>query len=91
MKTFAKIKDGVVVNIEVATDEWVAEQDDSFIFVESTTSAGIGAIWNGEIFILPKPFNSFILGADGVWKAPVPMPLEQGTWVWDEEELKWNR
>lgn len=46
----ARIKDGIVVNLEVADAEWVAENDgiDGFTFIEytDTQSAHIGLIWN---------------------------------------------
>ena len=59
MKNFARIQNGLVVNIEVATDEWVAEQNGDFLFIETTVGVSIGAQWNCEKFIFVQPFPSW--------------------------------
>lgn len=53
--------------------------------------AGAGFIYIAEhdIFMPPKPFESWILNAvEAVWEAPKPMPNE-GEWIWDEEVKEW--
>ena len=87
MKNFARIQNGLVVNIEVATDEWVAEQNDEFLFIETTVGVSIGAQWNGEKFILVQPFPSWTLDANNDWQPPTPKP--EGNFYWDEESLSW--
>ena len=51
--------------------------------------AGIGFIYNEEadVFIAPKPFNSWILDENYDWQAPVARPGER--YRWDEESLSW--
>ena len=88
MKNFARIQNGLVVNIEVATDEWVAEQNDEFLFIEPTAGVSIGAEWNGVKFILVQPFPSWSLDENYDWQPPIPRPKE-GYWHWDEDSLSW--
>ncbi len=87
MKNFARIQDGLVVNIEAATDEWVAEQNDEFLFIETTSGVSVGAQWNGEKFILIQPFPSWVLDNNNDWQPPTPQPNEDC--YWDEESLSW--
>ena len=87
MKNFARIQNGLVVNIEVATDEWVAEQNDEFLFIEPTAGVSIGAEWNGTKFVLVQPFPSWTLDSNNDWQPPTPKP--EGEFYWDEETLAW--
>ena len=61
--------------------------------IENRNHASIGATYPSDLnkFVLPKPFDSFVLNSDGLWEAPVPMPTSAGTWIWDEGSKKWNR
>lgn len=44
-----------------------------------------------DMFISPRPFNSWILDlATGNWGAPVSMPLGDILTFWDEDSLTWN-
>lgn len=45
--------------------------------------------WDGEDFIFPKPFPSYILDENKEWKAPVPYPVDENTYEWDESSLSW--
>ena len=54
----ARIVDGTVVNIEIASQEWLAAQDDpSVTFVPYTDDAPayIGGTWDGTAFTPPAP------------------------------------
>jgi hypothetical protein len=53
--------------------------------------AGIGYFYDSanDVFIIPKPFNSWILDDNFDWKAPIDKPIE-GLWRWDEENLAWQ-
>jgi hypothetical protein len=43
-----------------------------------------------DAFYGPQPFPSWILNQETfVWGAPTPKPTEEGTWVWDESQIKW--
>lgn len=52
--------------------------------------AGIGYIYDeiNDVFIAPKPYESWLLNQNFDWQAPVAMP-ETGNWIWDEESLGW--
>lgn len=52
--------------------------------------AGIGYTYDpvNDIFIAPKPFDSWILNSNFDWQAPKPMPTT-GIWHWDEESGDW--
>jgi hypothetical protein len=42
-----------------------------------------------DVFIPPKPFNSWVLNTDTyLWEAPVAEPSE-GFWRWDEDSVSW--
>lgn len=45
-----------------------------------------------DVFVEPKPFDSWIFDQDTVsWKAPKEKPLENGDqYVWDEEAQDWK-
>lgn len=51
----ARIDNGTVINIEVATEEWLDAQEDRSIFVPYTDEAParIGDTWDGHAFIPP--------------------------------------
>ena len=54
--------------------------------------AGIGFTYDFErdAFIAPKPFDSWILDEETCrWKAPIPYPNDNLTYLWDETELDW--
>jgi hypothetical protein len=53
--------------------------------------AGIGYSYNPSLdaFILPKPFNSWILNEETCsWVPPVQKP--EGNYVWNEDILNWE-
>ena len=55
--------------------------------------AGIGFTYDSErdAFISPKPFNSWILNEDTChWESPIPMPIDDKRYVWDEVSLLWK-
>lgn len=55
--------------------------------------AGIGYTYDQErdAFIEPKPFNSWLLDEDTCqWNPPIPYPIDDKQYVWDEEQLNWK-
>jgi hypothetical protein len=55
--------------------------------------AGIGMIYDEDrdAFILPKPFNSWILNEDTcLWNAPIPHPIDGQEYSWNEETQNWT-
>ena len=54
--------------------------------------AGIGYIYDADrdVFIPPKPFNSWNLNEDTLlWEAPIPMPVDGNLYRWEETTLSW--
>jgi hypothetical protein len=55
--------------------------------------AGIGFTYDPvrDAFIPQKPFDSWILNEDTCqWNSPVPHPMDDKIYVWDEEQLNWK-
>jgi hypothetical protein len=52
--------------------------------------AGIGFKYDADadVFIQPKPFDSWSLDKNFDWQPPTPRPSE-GEWGWDESTLNW--
>lgn len=100
MAHFAKIENGIVTNVIVAEQDFIdsgAVGDPASWIQTSYNStirgnyAGIGYqyIADKDIFVSPKPFESWTLSEEGHWTSPVPMPQE-GRWVWNEESQQWD-
>jgi hypothetical protein len=55
--------------------------------------AGIGFIYDEtkDMFVYPQPFVSWTLDENGDWQPPIPKPVEDGFWEWNELEQKWER
>lgn len=99
MSHYAKIENNQVTNIIVAEQEfinsgavgnpidWVEVIDNNGLNIHY---AGIGFTYDAalNVFIPPKPFNSWVLNGIN-WKAPVPRPLGDKNYVWNEETLAW--
>jgi hypothetical protein len=54
--------------------------------------AGIGYAYDAarDAFIPPQPYPSWSLDDDANWQAPVPMPNDEFTYVWDEANQQWE-
>jgi hypothetical protein len=55
--------------------------------------AGIGYTYDAtnDVFIAPKPFNSWVINEDTwLWEAPVAMPDDGKLYNWDEETTNWK-
>ncbi len=54
--------------------------------------AGIGYQYDQQrdVFIPPKPYNSWILNEDTcLWDAPIPYPQDGNKYTWNEEIKNW--
>jgi len=54
--------------------------------------AGIGYTWDEtrDAFIPPKSYISWILNETTcLWEAPIPMPSDSKSYIWNEETLSW--
>jgi hypothetical protein len=55
--------------------------------------AGIGYHYDQQrdAFILPKPYNSWILNEDTCrWEAPIAYPNDNNIYFWNEQTLTWD-
>jgi hypothetical protein len=55
--------------------------------------AGIGMTFDADrdAFILPKPYNSWVLNEETcAWEAPVAMPEDENMYTWNEETTSWD-
>jgi hypothetical protein len=54
--------------------------------------AGVGYTYNQEadVFITPKPYDSWSLDSNYDWQPPVAKPGSEGHWVWNEEFGEWQ-
>jgi hypothetical protein len=42
-----------------------------------------------DVFVSPKPFDSWTLNSEFDWTAPVPVPDDGKEYYWDEPSLQW--
>lgn len=55
--------------------------------------AGIGYLYNEnlDVFITPKPHNSWILNEETAnWESPIPMPVDGNSYNWNEDTQSWD-
>jgi len=55
--------------------------------------AGVGYTYNEteDIFLPPKPYDSWVLDTDNAkWKAPVDLPDDGNDYTWNEETTSWD-
>lgn len=53
--------------------------------------AGIGFTYDAvaDVFITPKPFDSWSLDANYDWQAPIAYPADGNKYLWDEANQVW--
>lgn len=91
---FAKIENGIVVNVEVSSQEHIDTLEGTYIATSSNgTYAGKGFTYDevNKVFIAPKPFPSWVLNDKFQWQAPKVMPTDSNKYFWDETNLKWAK
>ena len=54
--------------------------------------AGIGFKYDAgaDVFIAPKPFDSWSLDNNYDWQAPVAKPNDENIYTWNEENQEWR-
>lgn len=90
-EVWAQVDDnGVVVNTIVATKDMVDMLHGTFINAGPNNAmlACIGDTWDGENFVSPQPFPSWVL-VDRVWVAPKPHPEVPNPMIWNEDAQDW--
>ena len=54
--------------------------------------AGVGFLYDPilDAFIAPNPYPSWVLNSNTCdWEAPIPYPIDDKTYYWDEPSLSW--
>ena len=93
MANFVKVENGVVTQAIVAEPEFF----DTFIdsspgkWIESSDT-GIGFTYDvaNDVFIRPKPYDSWTLDEDFDWQPPVEKPDDGEDYIWNEENQEWD-
>ena len=90
MAHFAEIKNGVVVNMIVAEQEWIDTQEGvEYLLSTPSNPAYVGGLYIDDKFTLPQPFASWTLDTNYDWQAPVRHPADGKIYTWDEDAQAW--
>lgn len=91
MKTFAEVKNNIVVNVIIADDDFISSQENpsSFVEYDAGNVAYIGGEYIDGVFISPQPFPSWSLDANYDWQAPIDYPADGKNYSWDESNQVW--
>ena len=105
MSHFAELdKNNIVIRVLVGDDNLSNEGYDLIVenlggtWVQTSYNsnfknkfAGIGGIYLQEhdVFITPKPFDSWSLDSNQEWQAPTPYPQDEKNYSWNESNLSW--
>lgn len=86
MKNLALVIDGIVENVIVANDDFLA---DNYIEYTESNPAYIGGDYVDGYFYTLQPYASWtrLLGN---WVPPIPYPNNGLTYNWDEENQDWE-
>ena len=99
---FAKVKNGIVIEVMVADQEFIDSYVDStpgnWLETRKDGSirknyAGIGFSYDStrDAFIPPKPYPSWILNEETcLWEAPVAYPDDGNEYKWNETDQQWD-
>ncbi len=102
MTYFAKVVDGIVVNVIAADQDFIDNllEDTPSRWIETFKDsskrknyAGIGFTYDmgKDAFIPPQPFASWTLDEDTCqWEAPVAYPSDGKFYSWNEEKKSWD-
>ena len=54
--------------------------------------AGIGYIYKEDIdaFVISQPYKSWSLDSNANWQPPVPMPIDENMYSWNEDNQVWE-
>ena len=98
MAIFAKVENGIVVDINVADQSYIDGLQDKHLWIETKVDgsirknyATIGCPYDAskDAFIPPQTFPSWVLNSQTCqWEAPTPRPTN-GDCIWDETNRVW--
>jgi len=100
MSHFAKVIDGIVVDVIVAEKNFInsGAVGDEFLWVQTSYNknfrgnyASIGGSYDKalDVFIPKKIFDSWVLDDSSTWIPPSSMPTDGKDYEWDEEVQDW--
>lgn len=99
---FAKVRNGIVIDVMVADQDfmdnfidssagqWIETKEDGSI---RKNYAGIGYTYDEtrDAFIAPKQYPSWTLNEDTCkWECPVAHPDDGNSYNWNEEDQRWD-
>ena len=91
INTYAKIEQGIVVNLIVCSDSEIGTQSGLHIKVtDDTNRTGIGYEYDSSKnkFKAPQPYESWTLNEETLlWESPVAKP--EGAIIWNEADQSW--
>jgi hypothetical protein len=93
MYRYAKMQNDLVINIEIANEEWINSQEDPSIFIkyDDENPAVIGGLRYNGFFYQPQPFNSWLRDEENhTWTPPIPYPSDEKIYFWNEDILNWE-
>jgi hypothetical protein len=92
MSYYARLDGNKVVNIEVASKEWIESQPNKDEYVEYTLDnpASKGGDYVDGFFYQSQPFESWVRDGKGHWISPIPQPENPQLYYWNEETLSWE-
>lgn len=96
---FAELQNNIVQRVVSSeTKEWCetalgGEWVQTYYSTQGKNYAGIGFIYYPEKdnFSSPQPFPSWTLGDDCIWNPPLSYPLDGNMYIWNEDNLMWNK
>jgi hypothetical protein len=94
MKFYAKLENNVVIAIKTCLDTETVDGDEwQYISYEKQKNpVGLGFTYDNQndVFIYPKPFDSWVLNNSFSWEAPVSYPDDGYSYDWDEDSISWK-
>ena len=102
MAHFAKIdSNNIVTEVIVAEQDFInsGAVGDSFLWIQTSYNnnfrkqfGGVGCTYDktNDIFVAPKPFASWTLGASHDWQPPTAYPDDDKYYSWDEDTTSWK-
>lgn len=91
-RIFAAIDGGVITNTFVGDDDFAdlvrPDHDGVVEITDLDPRPGVNWTVHPDGYRPPTPYPSWVWNG-GAWEAPVPMPTEPGSLVWDEDTLSW--
>jgi len=102
MAHFAKVKDGIVIKVIVAEQEFIDNyiDNEAGIWVQTSYNgsirknyAGVGYTYDPDrdAFIPPKSYDSWILNEDTCrWEPPIAYPTDGINYKWNEDNQSWD-